>query len=135
MKIIIDTNLWVSFLIGKRMKALEKIFTSAELNVYVCNLLIDEIINAAMKPKIRKYISDADIHAVLELVDTYCIHVEPGKKVNSPVRDINDLYLLSLAETVQADFIVTGDKDLLMLHSHCQTDIVTFREFETILDS
>ena len=134
MTIIIDTNLWVSFLIGKRLKALEKIFSYAGLNVYVCNFLIDEIKNIAMKPKIRKYISKTDVHAVLELINTYCIHAEPGKKVISPVRDIKDLYLLSLAETVQADFIVTGDKDLLTLHSHCQTKIVTFREFETILN-
>ena len=134
MTVIIDTNLWVSFLIGKRMKALEKIFSYTGLNVYVCNFLIDEIQNVAMKPKIRKYVSETDVHSVLELIDTYCIHAEPYKKAISPVRDMKDLYLLSLAETVQADFIVTGDNDLLTLHSHRQTKIVTFREFERILD-
>jgi len=107
MKIVIDTNLWVSFLIGKKIKALKKFFSSAELNVYVCDLLIDEIKNAAMKPKIRKYISETDVHTVLELIDTCCLHTELIKKAISPVRDINDLYLLSLATEKKSHFTCT----------------------------
>jgi len=45
------------------------------------------------------------------------------------IRDANDMYLLSLAETVQADFILTGDKDLLTLQSYRQTKIVTYSMF------
>jgi predicted nucleic acid-binding protein len=39
------------------------------------------------------------------------------------------LYLLLLAETINADFILTGDKDLLSLQSHNQTKTVTHKEF------
>jgi len=52
--------------------------------------------------------------------------------VSSNLRDADDLYLLALAETVEADFILTGDKDLLSLQFHRQTKIVTYKEFETI---
>ena len=45
------------------------------------------------------------------------------------MRDANDLYLLSLAETISADFILTGDKDLLTLQSHQRTQIVTYSVF------
>jgi putative PIN family toxin of toxin-antitoxin system len=134
MKIVIDTNLWVSFLIGKKLKGLNTLFSTAELKIYVCDLLIDEIISATEKPKVRKYISETDVSAVLELIDSCCTHVGLSKKAISPVRDVNDLYLLSLAETVQADFILTGDKDLLSLQSHRQTKIVTFRAFEAIIE-
>ena len=45
------------------------------------------------------------------------------------VRDAKDLYLLSLAETVKANYILTGDKDLLVLHKHKQTTILTLTDF------
>ena len=129
MNIIIDTNLWVSFLIGKKLSVLRTLLSNSYLKVYVCDILIDEIKNAAEKTKIRKYISQKDVHAVFELIDAYCINVILCKKAVSPVRDAKDLYLLSLAETVNADFILTGDKDLLTLISHYKTEIVTYSMF------
>ena len=128
-RIIIDTNLWVSFLIGKKLPVLRVLLSNVDLTVYVCEHLIDEIKRATEKPKIRKYISETDIVAVWELIDKYCIYAGACGEAVSPVRDANDLYLLSLAETVQADFILTGDKDLLTLQSHQQTEIVTYSEF------
>jgi predicted nucleic acid-binding protein len=64
----------------------------------------------------------------------YCRHIPIRKKAVSLVRDANDLFLLSFAETIPADFIITGDKDLLSLGFHRQTKIVTYREFETIIE-
>jgi predicted nucleic acid-binding protein len=50
----------------------------------------------------------------------------------SDVRDVKDLYLLSFAETINADYILTGDKDLLILQHHNNTQILTFTEFMAI---
>ncbi|GAP73246.1 hypothetical protein SAMD00024442_7_58 [Candidatus Symbiothrix dinenymphae] len=43
------------------------------------------------------------------------------------------MYLLSLADTISANYIITGDKDLLVLKHHNQTPIITYTEFMTIL--
>ncbi|OAV63941.1 hypothetical protein Barb6XT_02992 [Bacteroidales bacterium Barb6XT] len=59
----------------------------------------------------------------------YCIHIPIGKKAVSPVRDVKDLYLLSLADTIPADYIITGDKDLLILQVHNQTNIIKYTDF------
>jgi uncharacterized protein len=49
-------------------------------------------------------------------------------------RDENDNYLLSLAKDIKADYLVTGDKDLLVLEKFNRTRIVTFSQFlETII--
>jgi len=133
MKIIIDTNLWISFTIGKRLSALKTLFSNMDLKIFVCDSLIDEIKRIAVKTKIRKYISEADVMATLELIDVSCTNVAPDKNAISPVRDVNDVFLLSLAETVDADFILTGDKDLLSLKTHRKTVIVTYSEFMRIV--
>ena len=47
----------------------------------------------------------------------------------SVCRDRNDLHILGLAQHASADYIVTGDKDLLELGRYKSTKIVTPREF------
>ena len=82
--------------------------------------------------KIRKYIFEQDIWDTLKIMDAYCHFVSIKTKAQSPIRDAKDLYLLSLAETVHADYILTGDKDLLVLKAHLQTRILTYSEFSSL---
>jgi putative PIN family toxin of toxin-antitoxin system len=133
MKVIIDTNLWISFLIGKRLAFLKSLLTNPQLTFFVCDNLLKEIQHISSKQKIKKYIGDNDVKDTLVLIDRFCEFTVIRQKSVSPVRDIGDLYLLSLADTVQADYIVTGDKDLLTLQTHNQTKIVTYNDFTKII--
>ncbi|MCL2073289.1 MAG: hypothetical protein FWH18_05175 [Marinilabiliaceae bacterium] len=112
-RIIIDTNLWISLLFGKRVSELHKLCNSDLIDVYICKELQEEFIRIASKEKIRKYTTDERI------VQTF-------------LRDVNDLFLLAFSETVEANFILTGDKDLLSLKFHGNTKIVTYNEFVEI---
>jgi putative PIN family toxin of toxin-antitoxin system len=132
MNIIVDTNLWISFLIGKRLSALKSLLTNSGLTIFVCDELLKEISEISSKSKIRKYIGDEDVADTFNLINRFCRNVVVLKDAVSPVRDVKDLYLLSLADTVKADYILTGDKDLLALETHNQTKIVTYNNFEKI---
>jgi predicted nucleic acid-binding protein len=44
-------------------------------------------------------------------------------------RDDDDNYLLAIAESGQADFLITGDDDLLTLGIYQTTTIVTMGQF------
>ena len=44
-------------------------------------------------------------------------------------RDPKDDYLLALAKDSQADFLITGDRDLLILEQFRETQIVTYQNF------
>ena len=61
MKVIIDTNLWISFLIGHQTQLVRRMLTDLRFDVYVCSQLIEEIRDVASRDKIRKYVSDADL--------------------------------------------------------------------------
>ena len=133
MNIIIDTNLWISFMIGKKLSIMRFLFTNSEIKIYVCDELLNEFSNVSSKLKIQKYITDEDIKETYKLIDNYCHFVSINKKAISSIRDKSDLYLLSFADTITADFILTGDKDLLVLQIHNQTKIVTYKEFTAII--
>jgi predicted nucleic acid-binding protein len=47
-------------------------------------------------------------------------------------RDEKDNFLLSLARDAQADYLLTGDKDLLVLRTFEKTQILTIAEFRKI---
>lgn len=129
MKIIIDTNLWISFLIGKKTDFLRLLLLRDDITVYICRELVNEFLSVSSRPKIKKYTSTEDIDSTLDLMYSYCQYVAIQIQAKSPVRDVKDLYLLSLAETISADYILTGDKDLLALKQHRDTRIVTLTTF------
>jgi len=128
-KIIIDTNLWISLLIGKKLSELRSLCNDETIVVYFCAELKTEFIRIASSEKIRKYATEERIVDTLELMVNSCIEIFVTSIAYSCLRDVNDLYLLSLADSVQADYILTGDKDLLTLQSHNHTKIVTYNEF------
>ncbi len=49
------------------------------------------------------------------------------------IRDPKDLYLLSLAETIGADYIVSGDADLTDLGQYHQTRIMKLADFKAMM--
>lgn len=51
MRVIIDTNIWISFLIGHKTHLMTQILTDLRFEVYVCSQLIAEIKDAAGRSK------------------------------------------------------------------------------------
>lgn len=61
MKVIIDCNIWISFLLGRQTFLMRKILTNPMLDIFVCHELLTEIKDVACREKIRKYIDISDI--------------------------------------------------------------------------
>ena len=128
-KVIIDTNLWISFLSGKKLAALRLLLLRKDVTVYICQEQLDEFRSVAFRPKIMKYISIQDVNQTIDLMTSFCQMVSIQSQAESSIRDSKDLYLLSLAETISADYILTGDKDLLVLKHHDNTSIIPLSSF------
>ena len=127
-RIIIDTNLWISFLITRDFVKLdEKIFSNRGILIFSQELL-DEFLEVAKRPKFRRFFSTADIEEVLETIDEYADFVVVRTKIEV-CRDPKDNFLLSLAVDGNADFLLTGDKDLLDLIKFGKTTITTISDY------
>ncbi len=42
MKVLFDTNLWISFMIGQRLSSLAEVLNRRDVEVYVSKQLLDE---------------------------------------------------------------------------------------------
>ena len=129
MKIILDCNIWISFLIGHQTRWIQQILTDTRYDVYVCDELLEEIQNVSSRSKIRARISDEELDDFFRIIYAFCRMAKIEQKAQSEIRDPKDLYLLSLAESINADYIVSGDYDLIDLKQHGQTKMMTFAEF------
>lgn len=128
MNIIIDTNIWVSFTIGKRLQHLKPILINPKFKIYICNEILEEYNTVIFRPKIKKYISNQRIKETIEIIKLSTINENRISEVHIS-RDKNDDFLLAFSLDVKADFIITGDNDLLVLKKFNNTNIVTFEEF------
>lgn len=135
MKVLFDTNLWISFMIGKRLSSLANVLNRQDVEVYVSEQLLDEIRTVISRPKFDTLISKETRYYFFEMVYDVCQITDITVQSDSPIRDIKDLYLLSMAESVPVDFIVSGDKDLTDLGSHADIPILSYTNFVTMLST
>lgn len=127
-KVIIDTNIWISFLIGKELGNLKELIVSEKVKLVTTRQLINEIKLVSSRDKLRKYFNQDKVAGLIALLDVIAEDVEI-RKIVKVCRDPKDDFLLALAKASRADFLITSDRDLLDLKNYSWTRIVTVTQF------
>jgi putative PIN family toxin of toxin-antitoxin system len=127
-RIILDTNLWISFLITKNYSKLDSILFSRQCVLVFSIELLTEFIDVIKRPKFHKYASDSDIEDILKTIEDYAEYVEVKTSIDK-CRDPKDNFLLSLSLDGKADYLLTGDAALLEIKKIGKTRIITISEF------
>ena len=133
-RVVIDTNLWISFLIGKTLKGLQSHLIRQDIVLLFSEELFDELIEVVHRPKLQKYFSSDNIRELMALLEMKALFVEIKEHV-SDCRDTKDNFLLDLCISGNADYLVTGDADLIALHPFRGVKIIHYRDFEAILSN
>ena len=119
MRIVLDTNVLVSALLkrdsvpGRLLQAVR----DGTLELVLSEPLLTELREVLNYPKIRKRIeaSEIDSELFLELLPFFSTRVDlAGVEVPRP-RDADDQFVLATLVAGQAEWLVTGDADLLVL--------------------
>ena len=131
-KIIIDTNIWISFLISKNFSFLDKFIENGKLKLIFSKELYREFLEVIERPKFKKYFHKSDIEHLTNIIDKFGILIEITSQIEK-CRDIKDDFLLNLAIDSNADFLVTGDLDLLEIKQINETKILKIKELEELL--
>src|SRR5258708_7885720 len=109
-KIVLDTNMILSATIfGGMVEIIIDLIMVDKLQLFISNDLTHEVEKKLIYFQISK-----DIIAKVKTVMEKGILVNPTIKI-TVCRDPKDDFILELAETSQADYIITRDKDLLEL--------------------
>jgi uncharacterized protein len=131
-KVIFDTNVWISFLIGKRLSFIKNYISNGQVTIVTTEQLLKEIKEVTGRERLKKYFPQESVIDLLELLETIAekVEIKPTHFIN---RDPKDNFLLDLIDFSKADYLVTGDKDLLVHNPFKSAKILTPANFEIAL--
>jgi uncharacterized protein len=131
---ILDSNIWISYVITRRLQTLVSLIGNQQLTVLTTEQLVNEIHEVLNRPKFKKYIRQADIKEVITLHVKLCRLVTLDESITQ-LSDPKDDFLLNLYNEGKATVLVSGDKDLLREASEMNYQVMTLREFELSLSA
>ena len=132
MKIVLDANVIIAAFAARGLCESIMEVCLSEHDIALCDDLLDEILrNLRDKIKLPPAVVD-NIGALLREHSSISI---PIPLTSDVCRDADDIKILGLAVASNADYIVTGDKDLLVLKSFQGIPILNPRSFSDFLHS
>ena len=112
---------------------LNRLLVSDDIDLLFSKELFDELETTAKRRKFRKYFDASQVDDLLEMF-VEVGKVVPVRSVVAICRDPKDNFLLALAQDGVADYLITGDHDLLSVKKLGKTKIVTLSDFEKMLN-
>jgi len=128
MKLVPDANVFISAFYwgGNPQRIIDRIIEGTD-KLYTSNEILDEVAAVMARPKFK---------SAPETIDRYVRAIEKiGKKIFIPgnitgiCRDEDDDDKIECAVLCGADYIITGDDDLLTLKNYQHIKIVTIKEY------
>lgn len=128
-RVVIDTNVWISFLIGKRLKSLARLLADSSVVLVVSDQLIEELLQVTRRPSLSRYFPKAAVEELVLLLNEIAEWCSPPA-THTFEPDPKDSFLLDLLVSSHADYFVTGDKALLDLRKIGEAKLLNPAQFE-----
>ena len=134
LKIVLDTNWYVSASINRNSRRrLYDLLINENLTIFYSGELLAEYESVISRKKFEKFIRHEQVNRFISLVLTRIKPVEIKTLVRLS-RDAKDNFLLSMSIDCGADYLVTGDPDLLVIKEFGKTKILNMTEFSKIIE-
>lgn len=132
-RIVIDTNILISYV----LKPNSCLRHDVDYALKSCKLLISQGCFDELRNVIERFVKKGfvTIQESAEFLGSI-VEVAEWIKIIEPIkacRDPKDDKFLELAVNGQAEYLITGDQDLLVLHPFRKTQILTVKDFIAIL--
>lgn len=132
MKVVFDTNVLVAAFVTEGVCA--KLLGRArrkQLDLVISPFILKEFENVLLK---KLSASKEQIRMATQLVSEAGQMVSPASRVSGVCRDPDDDQILSCALSAEADYLVTGDSDLLELKEFRGIRVLTPGAFELLFE-
>jgi putative PIN family toxin of toxin-antitoxin system len=124
MKLVLDPNIFISAFYwgGNPQKILSRIIEGID-ELYISNEILDEIIAVMERPQFKT--NDEIIDKYIKTIEKIGKKVFTEGKIKGICRDKDDDNKIECGIVCKADFIITGDDDLLVLEKYQDVQIIT----------
>jgi len=106
-RVIIDTNLWIRFLISRDYSVIDKLLFQERIQLIFSSELVGEFVEVAQRPKFRRFFPLEELSELVEMIEEVADFVEVTTDDIISCRDEKDNFLLCLARDASADYLIT----------------------------
>jgi uncharacterized protein len=132
-RVVLDTNWYISATINKTSRRiLYELLKNRNVAIVFSDEILKEYRKVILRDKFKKIITTSQVNRFMSLVIARLENVELKTELTGS-RDQNDNFLLSLSYDGNADYLVTGDLDLLDLQQTGSTKILRLPEFLVLI--
>jgi len=117
LRVVLDTNVLLSGIAypasvpGKIMAA----WRHGSIDVFLCDFIVEELRRVLPRLVHRHGLTASEIDDLVDCLSIQAELVEPAADPEQALRDTNDQPVLGALKSAKADYLITGDKDLLAL--------------------
>jgi len=126
MKFVFDTNVILSALISQGLSSRVLDISIDKHQLFISPWIINEVLS---KLDLKMHAPKAEINRVKAFLENIFNKIIPKGNMPTICRDNDDNHILLLAQNIDADLIITGDNDLLILDKYIDTKIISSRQF------
>lgn len=126
MRLILDTNVILAAFAGRGLAHALFELCLEKHEIIISRHILSEV-QRNLQKKLR--MPRNKVLMITQYLEEFCAVGTPKPLDKEACRDIDDIKLLGLAEVTHPDYIITGDKDLLVLKKFHSVPIITPREF------
>jgi len=132
LRALFDTNVIISAFLteGLCLKLLLRA-NKGEFELWTCPFILNEF---EKKLKTQFVFSKAENEEATMLIKEISLIANPDRTIEGVCRDADDDAVLACATNAQVDYIVTGDKDLLVIREYEGIKIISPRDFELLFE-
>lgn len=133
LRFVLDTNVLVSAALTPSGKPRQLFEFAARQGLFLFSEeTYAELVDVLYRPRLQRYLSENKVEGFLERVVSVTSRIVPLERIVA-CRDPKDDKFLEAAVSGKADYLVTGDQDLIVLHPFRGIPILTPGDFlETI---
>ena len=135
MKVVLDTNVLVSTLIkaSKPRDLFNKL--AKDKQIVLSRAILEEFLEVIEDPKIAKYTSEKDVTVFLNTLKNTARIVQVKSKFKAVKENPDDDTIIQTAYDSKADYIISGDRHLLLLKQFKGIRILTVDEMLNTLNN
>ena len=124
MKIVLDTNIFISAFLwgGKPREVLERVIEGKDI-LYISRPMIAELIEILRRPKFK--VDDEHLELFIREIEDIAEMVTVKERIRALCRDVDDNAIVECAVAANAEYLISGDDDLLSLGTYRKIRIVT----------
>ncbi|HTV54894.1 MAG TPA: putative toxin-antitoxin system toxin component, PIN family [Terriglobia bacterium] len=130
LRVVIDSGVLVAALISAKgaPRELVRAWINGAFELLVSPKLVAELHRVLLRQKFRQYVSEQEVEAYVAFLRRFATECPDTESVPKLTPDPGDDYLLALARSQSADFLISGDPHLCEMKA-AEPPILTPRAF------